>query len=270
MSDAGWTTISGTPGSGSDVVLETPAQNAACKIRFRFVEPGSGNCAQVTMRHPTGATADSQINYCLPAVGSNPTGVWRIVANPYSFWAFAIGTNNKTTARSYVFGGTLYTPSFLTLTAGDGIGWVYSVGASDGDTNAHSGWRTQLGVNVNTTGEPHTAGIWTNVLTNIPTNAGQNQFGQVQLAAWQGGYSTDGYRWEDTSLLLFEPLVGWSDTPTFGVTTTARGQLYDAVIVNGTFNGEALVQFDGHTWLAITDLAAAGNVAIGTLFVVVS
>src|SRR5581483_11808635 len=67
LSDAGWSTISGTPGSGSDVTLESAAQSAGAKIRFRFVEPGSGNCMKVTMKHPLGSTAESQAVFCLPS-----------------------------------------------------------------------------------------------------------------------------------------------------------------------------------------------------------
>src|SRR6266496_4861398 len=104
LSDAGWTTISGIPGSGSDVKLESAANNNGAKIRFRFLDPGSGNCAQVTMKN-VAETLTSQIIYCLPAAGN---GQWRIIANKFHFFAFATG-NNATAQRATVMGGTAYT-----------------------------------------------------------------------------------------------------------------------------------------------------------------
>ena len=141
LSDAGWTTISGTPGSGSDVKLETAAQNAGCKMRFRFLEPGSGACAQVTMKNVT-ETATSAIAYCLPSAG---IGLWRIVANKYQFFAFASGNSNTTPNRCSVFGGTLWTPTFLGLSSSDSVGWMEFAGVDDPGSGAQrTSWRITM------------------------------------------------------------------------------------------------------------------------------
>src|SRR6266566_850296 len=84
LQTAGWTAISGTPGSSTDVTMESAATAGGAKIRFRFLEPGSGNSAQVTMKHSSGSPT-SQIIYC------NPANTWRIVANQYQFFAFMTG-----------------------------------------------------------------------------------------------------------------------------------------------------------------------------------
>src|SRR5882724_5579700 len=81
---AGWSAISGTPGSSDDVTMESAATGAGAKIRFRFLEPGSGSSAQVTMKHSSGSPT-SQIAYC------NPANTWRVVANQYQFFAFMTG-----------------------------------------------------------------------------------------------------------------------------------------------------------------------------------
>lgn len=79
LCDAGWTTISGSCGStsaGVDIKLETAANNNGAKIRFRFLDPGSGNCAQVTMKN-VAETITSQAMFALPSAGG---GTWRVIA----------------------------------------------------------------------------------------------------------------------------------------------------------------------------------------------
>jgi hypothetical protein len=69
LTDAGWTTISGTPGSGTDVTMETAVPSNGTGIRCRVFEPGTGNCAQATIKNAAG-TLTSNIGYALPAAGS--------------------------------------------------------------------------------------------------------------------------------------------------------------------------------------------------------
>jgi hypothetical protein len=87
ISDAGWTTISGTPGSGSDVILESAAQNLGAKIRVHC-NLGASFCAAFAMRALTGTT-DSTFGYC------QPLNTWRIIANKFAFHTFMTGQRRE-------------------------------------------------------------------------------------------------------------------------------------------------------------------------------
>lgn len=250
LSDAGWTTISGTPGSttaGTDVTLESAAQNSSAKIRFRFFDPNVNNCAQVTMKHPTGSPT-SQIGYALPTAG---TGQWRVVANKFHFFAFATGgAANSIAPRGWLFGGTFFTPSFLGVVSGDGVGFFSSGGTTDADATSRSYWRRSL--RPPTTNPSVHSLIWGASLLDI-SSAAAVAAGPT-LSWWQGTRSAfdDGFQWADGTLPVYEALVA------FGITATTdsaklRGQLYDAMVINGQWTSESTFSFDGHSWLTITD-----------------
>jgi hypothetical protein len=263
LSDAGWTTISGTPGSGSDVKLETAAGNNGQKIRFRFFDPGSGNCAQVTMKN-VAETFTSQIIYCLPAAGS---GQWRITANKFHFFAFATGSASATAQRATAMGGTAYT---FPMTNGDNVsfGWLVGSGSSDGDTNTRGGFRKSLRAAFVSTSCLF-SGINGSVFLEC---TGSNVAGNVTISGWQGGSSSadNNYRWEDNTLPVYEALIGWATGTTNTNESKLKGQLYDACVMNGSFAGESLVSLDGRTWLVITDTPTTTVAATAVLLVAVT
>lgn len=264
--DAGWTTVSGTPGAGSDVTQETPAQNSGASIRIRCLDPGGGNnCAQVTMRHPQGATADSSAIFCMPSAGS---GVWRVIAGPYAFYAFAVGDANKTVARGNVAGGTLYTPSFMNVSGG-GVGFLIGVGSADTDAVARASWRNSLR-QLASPNIPRQSGIWgANLVEALNTPI------MMTISTWQGGSGGGSggdvaYRWDDNSYCIYEPLVSWSTGTSTGNEYRLKGQLYDAMIVAGSWNGEQVIQYDGHLWLSFTSVPTTGQGATACLYLAIS
>lgn len=261
LQTAGWSAISGTPGSSGDVTMESAATPAGAKIRFRFLEPGSGNCAQVTMKHSSG-TPTSQIAYCLPS------NTWRIVADQYQFFAFMTGGSNATAARSQVLGGVLYTPSFVSVSSGDAVAWMQFVGTSDADTTAtRVSFRRMLRGGGSSSAAPNSNMFGS---TLVETTSSQN--GGLGMVVLQGGYvaGSSFYRWEDTTLLLYEPLVGWATGSAIGNEGRIKGQLWDAIVVSGAWTSETTVTFDGHSFLAITDSAPSANNADQTLFVAIT
>lgn len=261
LQTAGWTAISGTPGSSGDVTMESAATPAGTKIRFRFLEPGSGNCAQVTMKHSSGSPT-SQIIYCLPS------NTWRIVADQYQFFAFMTGAGNATAARGVVMGGVLYTPSFISVSSGDAVGWMQGCGSSDADSTAtrqtfRRGLRADAIAN---------AAIWSGMFGSTLLESTIAVAGAVVVVILQGGnnQADTGYRWEDTTLLLYEPLISWATGASTSNEGRIKGQLWDAMIVSGTWTSETVVSFDGHDFIAITDSAATLVGATQTLFVAVT
>lgn len=264
LSDAGWTTISGTPGSGADVTLETVAQNAGAKIRFRFVDPGANNCAKVTMKHPLGSTAESQVVFCLPTAGS---GTWRVVANKFQFFAFATGGANATAARGWVMGGTIYTPTFINIASGDGLGWMQ--GGSTGDTDASLRVGFRRGFRRNTNVPPAWSGVYSSNLLEL---VGSSATGGGSLLAWQGGSTVEdqAFRWEDNTLPVYEALLSWGTGTGLNNESKIKGQLYDACVLNGSWSSEAIISMDGHTWLVITDTPTASSSATSVLLVAIT
>lgn len=263
-SDAGWSTVSGTPGSGADVTMDTAAGNLGQKARVRFLEPGSGNCAQAFLKHTNGAVT-SQTFFAYGGAGS-----WRVIANKFHFFSTITGSANRLTARSNLCGGLLYTPSFLNLSPGDCNGFMQGNGQTDTDAGSHSSWRTCLRSYDNSNAGGLFSGIYVATLLNASNYT--NNTGAPSIACWQGGYYAGDthYRWEDTTLPIFEPLVGYG---TAGVLTNEgrlKGQLYDAAVVNGSYTSETQITFDGHTWLAWSDQITGGIACDASLFLAVA
>ena len=97
-----------------------------------------------------------------------------------------------------------------------------------------------------------------------------NNAAAITLGVWQGGtIAVDtAYRWEDTTQLVYEPFVGWSDG---GAEPKLHGLLYDAMIVNGAgVTGETTFTFDGHTWIYLTDGPNAAHASTCALALVIA
>lgn len=258
--DAGWTTITGSPGSGATTVQESAAGNLGQKIRIIAQEPGSGTCAQLYLRHTSGSPTSQQFFI-------NPANTWRIIATKYHFFAFMSGATFRLTSRSFICGGILYTPSFLNLVSNDGNGWLAGNAISDADVAAHQSWRSTLRQYDNANSAGRFSGIYINTLADITgytTNSGA-----PTIVILQGGWNSDGWRWEDNTALMYEPLVSYA---TGGISGDSRihGQIYDAIVVSGQFSSETTINFDSHNWLAITDQATGSINADATLFVAVT
>ena len=264
LSDAGWTTISGTPGSSADVTMGTAAGNQGQKVRVRVFDPATGNCVQLTLKHSSGSPTSS-ICYVLPA-----SVLWRVIANKFHFFAFQSGSGARISPRAAVFGGIVYVESFLPLSAGDGAGFIQGTGTSDTDVTSHSSWRNNLRSYDTTNAGGAFSGLW--VATMMNTSSWSSQAGAPSILVWQGGHqdlSGNAYRWEDGSALAYEPLVCWGTT---GSAEDARvkGQLYDAVVVSGIRPGESTINFDGHNWMSITDVPTASTAANSQLYLAIS
>jgi hypothetical protein len=77
----------------------------------------------------------------------------------------------------------------------------------------------------------------------------------MRLVIPYSGWTADvggGYRWDDDSLLLSEPLIAFGMSA--GEDAKIRGQLWDAVWCSGVYNGDLTsFSFDSKTWYSITN-----------------
>jgi hypothetical protein len=257
VSDAGWTNISGTDGSGADVIMET-ATSAGAKCRVRFFDPAANNCAQITLKHATGSPT-SQIVYCLPS------NTWRVIANKYGFGAFMTTAGNVLAQRGWVFLGEFYQPSWLQVTSGDTCAFIIGAGSTDTDATARTGWRRAVRANAAVPSTIYGA-------TLIDYAVGTTNVGIPGLCVFQGGLSSQdqGFRWDDGTFTVIEPIVAWATGSVQTNEARLKGQLFDAMIVAGSWTAESTISFDGHTWMAITDTPTVSVAATCTLFLAVA
>jgi hypothetical protein len=144
------------------------------------------------------------------------------------------------------------------------------MGVNDTDATTSTGaqtWRKMLRGG-NTTLGPRWSGIFGSTLVE---GVGSG-IGALGIAVLQGGSNVgdSDYRWEDTTLLLYEPLVGWATGSSASNEGRIKGQLWDAIVVSGTWTSETTVSFDGHNFIAITDTATASLGQTQTLFIAVT
>jgi len=113
---------------------------------------------------------------------------------------------------------------------------------------------------------------WSALFASTLIESTSAQVGAVGIPVLQGGNNAGDshYRWEDSTLLLYEPLVGWATGSASSNEGRIKGQLWDAMVVSGTWTSETTVSFDGHTWIAITDSAATGIGTTDTLFIAIT
>jgi hypothetical protein len=265
LKNAGWSAISGD-GTG-DVLMQSAMTPDGLKIRFRLLDPGSGNCAQFTMKNSTG-TLTSSIGYLLP--GSFD---WRIVANKYQFFMFRTGSANRKAARGVLNGGTIWMPSSQVSLLGSDkeCGWMDAAGTSDTDTTQRETFRSVLTMTCLSFAPSYglRSSLYTSFMVNTTDNTTLSQPGFLipgsavnaagrSSAAWQGGERHQA-----------EALIGWSSGSANSNQWAIKGQVWDAMILSGQANGETTITYDGHTFIAITDLASDVQVGYATLYIAV-
>lgn len=259
LGTAGWSTISG--GGSSDVLMKSAVDANGLSIRLRLYDPGSGNCAQFTIKNNAG-TLTSQIFYLLP--GSFD---WRIVANKYSFYMFRRGAAQRVASRAVLAAGTLWVPSWVLTGMGSDLdaGWVMGNGASDTTTAANS-WRNTLS-NFTTTNSFRMSSLWTSYMNNYTV---QNDT-MPRFVLFQAVITVALTKWQDGSYPQVEAIIGWSaDSSTTSVPCALKGQLYDGMLLTSLqAAGESTITFDGHTWIAITDQCDVFAQGSGTLYIAV-
>jgi hypothetical protein len=253
LTSAGWSTLSG--GGTGDVVMKSAVTPQGLSICIEAKDPGSGNCAQVTMRTAAGDKV-SAIAYMLPTSAKQ----FRIIADKYQFFFFSTGGANNQNAREIVMCGTLSVPSFIVLSPLE-MGWFEFTGNTDTTTTANLTLRALTPVNENST---YFCTLWNGSLYNGAAVAG----GPTVPSAPTSWAQATGLTWADGSLPVNDALLGWNDSGATGLSAQAitwRGQIWDSIAIPAPYTGETTVSWDSGTFMAITH-----NNQRGTLFIKVA
>lgn len=250
LTAAGWSTISG--GGTSDVLMESAVTPQGLKIRFRFFDPGTGNCIRVILRNNDLPTAlASNAAYMLPTNGK----IFRIIANKHQFFWFSSGALYRATAREIVMGGVPYTWTFTTaIITSAYCGWMRFNGPDDTSTANLSTWRDTLGVLGGFSISVYGASIMNATLVNY--SGFTLSYPQILIPVFfTGGVRETMPIFLDGSAMEMEPLLSFSfDTTTVALSGRIVGQLWDASVMYGTVPGETTTMADGsHSLMAITD-----------------
>jgi|GEM_PF-2822194 len=242
LQTAGWSVYSG---SGSDITLMSAVTPQNLSIKFRFYNPGTGNCIQATMKSITPALV-SAIGYLLPTSGVT----YRIIANKYQFFIFASGTTYRRTARYILMGGVPWVPSGVAAVLGSLTedGWFIYSGTSDTDTSTNRASFRNVVTGASTNAICSTT-IWDGSVSNYSSDTSLSPQLEVRLSPYLSQYRL----FADGSFKAFEAFIGWYVSAVNAGAVV--GQLWDAIVVSSSFSGELIYSFDGHNYLAITDLS---------------
>jgi len=249
LAAAGWSYVSGE--GTADVLMQSATTPQGLFIRFRIYDPGSGSCAQVTMKNNGSPSAlTSAIAYLLPTNSKT----FRIIANKYQFFMFSSSATYRRTAREIVMGGVPFTWGFIVTWLGAYLqcGWMLYTGLSDADTAAHSTFRDRVSTSY-LAEAPYASSLLNNVMLNYDYNA--TTWPQLCILLGLSSTSLYGYRYLDDSVPINEALISWSSTAGNTGERKIVGMLWDALVRNGQAAGESTISFDGHTFKAITDQA---------------
>jgi hypothetical protein len=231
--DAGWSVASGSSG---DWKLNSGITPSGHQIRIRLYDPGGTNqSARARLMNVSETIAPAQ-DVFLRAVSGR---VYRWFANPYQFFVIAPGT---VAPGSYLAGGIPWLPSFLSPA---NVGWLGCSAMSDTDTSDRHSFRAS---NI----APYHESVAVAAIYGA-SGWGAASLGNVgiAMAGWRvSGTSSMLRQWIDGSVAILDPLIGWGPT---GAGDTARliGQLWDAIVVEGDWPMDAIINFDGKQWWCI-------------------
>ncbi len=106
--NANWTAT----GSSGDWVVTSALSPQSLQACVRLQDPGSGNCAQVTVRNAGGTLIGSTAKIFVYPSGND----YRVIANPYQFFLQEDNAPTSTNRRDFAAVGCPYVPSFPGIT----------------------------------------------------------------------------------------------------------------------------------------------------------
>jgi hypothetical protein len=258
LTTAGWTTVSG--GGTGDVKMKCAATPQGNQAVVRILDPGSGNCAQLTLYNVGLNLIQTGACYLLPFTGK----VWRVIDNKYKFFIFVTGS---ILPREYVCFSCIYIPPFLTSSLSTAA-FIMGNGRSDSDTGFgfSSGpngaiFRSALGPSSSQTNYQQNGAFLTNNYmwssSNVADgngNAGGTAqiFAPHSLTTFSGQFNSQFvYRYHDMSLHISDPLIAWGTT-SYTDEPTIKGQVWDMAILHEQFQMDSSFSFDGRNYWNLT------------------
>jgi hypothetical protein len=143
-------------------------------------------------------------------------------------------------------------------------------GTGNSDTTGVTGsWRS--GMNPSGGSQARDSTLWRGWMVDYTDDG--NCLPRLQVPSTLGSAgASDSLKWDTSEdrRPMMEARLGWSSTSGITGESKFKGQLFGGMVMAGQRDGESTITFDGHTFMAITDLCntdVSGNVA--TLFVAV-
>jgi hypothetical protein len=262
---AGWTTISGH--ATTNLLMQSAATPQGYAINVRLKD-NAGTCVTFSLESTDGVLVGGNSTTVGGAFVNPGTSLtFRIVANKYQAFLW---TSPSTVARGFAAFGVPYVPSFLTGVT-TRIGWMMGNTDTDSDTTVRMSFRTTLIAALGTnTPSAQQAMLNATLWTNNGATAQQGMIGLASQIAQVTGNTGMGYRWQDNSALLIDPLISWGDTANT-VEGKFKGQLWDAVVATDAYTADITASFDSHNWIVLTDNnVGSTNYLRGSLLLVTS
>lgn len=263
--NANWT-ATGSSGDWVVTSAETPQSLQAC---VRLQDPGSGNCATVTVRNAGGSLIGTTGKLFVYPSGND----YRIICNPYQFFLMEDNAPTSTNRRDFAACGTPWVPTFPSITE---CIWSSSRCWNDATNAAFMGFREQLSHNANSTNSANYVTILNGAMYEVAATALSNDPGILSLRV---GHSADfcsdsvnnysGTKWFDSTLLMDTPYIIFAQADPTTDAGTINGVMWDSVVVEGAYNYGDTFSFDSKTWFCITHnntASLSANNPGGTLF----
>lgn len=247
--NAGWSVASGASG---DWKLNSATTPAGHNMRVRLLDPGSGNCAQITIMNQAETLAPTQIVYLLPAAAKEFT----VVANKYQCFVYVL---NSVTSREFAAFGVLCVPDGLNTAQ---AAWLMGNATGDADTDLRYTFRNSMSLDY---GSAAYAVIWAvNQYSGTAAGVGSIRLRNA-LGANPNNRTNNAYRWHDDTTSIDDAIVAWG-AAAYTDEGKFAGFLWDAIVSTGTWVADSLVTYDAKQFIAITDNGAIEE-SRGTLFV---
>ena len=251
LTAAGWTVSSTTTGN---ILMKSATTPMGLCDFFRFK---NNSATSVTVSIVSGNSYLVGTNSTVAGGYITPISGWtyKIIATKYWFLITQIGNYST---KSLVYGGVLYTPSFLNNVFESGI--LISNYYNDAGGSSSNIWRGTFGFSQNN--------IFNYQVTcnNAILDIGNN--GLNAGTAWQCTPSISSIQfagigisiqnnfpfvlqWGNGDVLTTDPLISYAVDGIYSL-VACRGQLYDATYVYQQFIGDSTMTFSGHNWYTPT------------------
>lgn len=267
--NANWTAT----GSSGDWVVTSATTAQSLQACVRLYDPGSGNCARIYVRNAAGnLIGSSAILYLYPS-GND----FRIIANPYQFFIMEDNAPSSSNRRDFAAVGCPWVPSFASITE-----CIWSSSRCwDDSTNANfSGFRQRL---TNAAAGLSNTGNYVTILNgSMQQAAGVALSNDPGIVSIRNGQSSDisadsinanpraGTTWFGGTILMDTPYIVFSQGDPTTDAGTINGVIWDAVVVEDSYNYGDTFTFNSKDWFAITHnntSSSSGSNLGGTLFV---
>ena len=253
LTSAGWSVVTSVAGN---ILMKSGTTPMGLNDCFRF-KNNSATSMTVSLQNASGTliggNSTTSGGYICPLVGQT----YRVMATPFWFLIVQIGNFGN---RSFVYGGVLYLPPFMSSVYECGM-MMCNCYNDAGAGNGYNQWRGIFGWSQNTvtnfqvTTNGQILDIGSNLLNcgncwQCAATVATTQFFNVGITNCNNFLEV--LQWSNGAAISSDPLMSWAIDSAYSQ-ICIRGQLYDATLVMQTMPGDATLTFGGHNWFNITN-----------------